>query len=59
MEYSNFTNIIVRITRFGITVILRTAKENFIIFAFRFFILNIRLNYYIILRNYISNLFTA
>ena len=33
------------------------ARENFIIFAFGFFILSIRLNYYAILRNYISNPF--
>ena len=59
MEYSNFISIIVRITGFGIIIILRTAKENFIIFTFRLFILSIRLNYYAILRNYINNTLMA
>ena len=59
MEYSNFTSIIIRITRFGIAVILRIAKKDFIIFAFGFFILSIRLDYYAILKNYISNTLTA
>ena len=40
-------------------VILKVTIKGFIIFAFGFFIISIRLDYYAILRNYINNTFTT
>ena len=52
-------NVAIRITRLGITTILKTTLKDFIIFTFRFFITNIRINYRTILGNYISNTLSA
>ena len=52
-------DVVIRITGISIVIILRVTIKSFIIFALGFFIINIRLDYYAILRNYISNTLTT
>ena len=59
LDYYYVTNVVIRITGVGITIILRTTIKDFIIFAFGFSIISIRVDHYAILGNYISNTFAT